>query len=110
MANGRGGRRPGAGRKRKADELELMNLLNTAWPLAERRAAIERLVEISKSGINSIDAIKLLFAYAYGRPVERKEITGADGGALEVTFIDYRAGLAGLEAGSDEDSNTPGED
>lgn len=87
MANGRGGRRPGAGRKRKADELELMNLLNTAWPLSERRAAIERLVEMSKNSFNKLDAIKLLLSYAYGKPVDRQEISGPDGGPLPMEVI-----------------------
>ncbi len=89
MANGRGGRRPGAGRKRKADELELTNLLNVAWPLTERRAAIERLVELSENGINKLDAIKLLLAYAYGKPVDRQEISGPGGDAVPIEMFDF---------------------
>ena len=77
MANGHGGARPGAGRKPKAQDLELHALLNDAWPLEKRRAVIESLVEtaegISKS---SVSAAQLLLAYAYGRPIERQEHTG----------------------------------
>lgn len=45
-----------------------------------------------------------------GKPIERQEIGGVDGGLIEVAFVNYRTGLAGLEAGSDEDSDAPGED
>jgi hypothetical protein len=97
-----------AGRKPSAARLELEALLNKTWPANRREKALINLATMADNG--DIEAVKLLMAYTYGRPVERKEITGADGGALEVTFIDYRAGLAGLEAGSDEDSDAPGED
>jgi hypothetical protein len=51
------------------------------------------------------DALKYLADRIMGKPTERKEITGAEGGTLEVAFVDYRTGLAGLEAGSEEDSD-----
>ncbi len=45
-----------------------------------------------------------------GKPIERQEIGGVDGGLIEVSFVNYRTGLAGLETGSDEHSGAPGED
>jgi hypothetical protein len=45
-----------------------------------------------------------------GKPIERQEIGGADGGVIEVAFVNYRDGLAGPEIGPGEDSDPPGED
>lgn len=45
-----------------------------------------------------------------GKPIERQEIGGIEGGLIEVSFVNYRAGLTGLTAGSGEDSDPPGED
>src|SRR6476660_530382 len=80
MADGRknnGGARPGAGRKRKADELELQSLLIQAWPPEARQAALDRLAQKADSDRgDSLDALKLLLAYAYGKPIERQEHSG----------------------------------
>lgn len=45
-----------------------------------------------------------------GKPIERQEIGGVDGGLIEVSFVNYRAGLAGTETGPDEDSDALSED
>lgn len=45
-----------------------------------------------------------------GKPIERQEIGGVDGGIIEVSFVNYRAGLAGTETGSEDDSDPSGED
>lgn len=45
-----------------------------------------------------------------GKPIERQEIGGVDGGLIEVAFVNYRTGLPGIAAGSDEDSDAPSED
>jgi len=84
MANGHGGARPGAGRKPKAQDLELHALLNDAWPLEKRRAAIENLAETAQGfSKSSVAAAQLLLSYAYGRPIDRKEISGPDGEPLK---------------------------
>jgi hypothetical protein len=84
MANGHGGARPGAGRKRKVEELELHGLLSEAWPMDRRRAAIANLADLAESDSRSaVEAGKVLMAYAYGKPIERKEISGPDGEPLK---------------------------
>lgn len=45
-----------------------------------------------------------------GKPIERQEIGGVDGGLIEVAFVNYRTGIAGLAVGSNEDSDAPSED
>lgn len=44
-----------------------------------------------------------------GKPIERQEIGGVDGGLIEVAFVNYRAGIPGTATGSDEDSDPSGE-
>lgn len=84
MANGHGGARPGSGRKRKADELELNGLLSEAWPSEKRRKAFERLATVADSDRGDfLDAIKLLLAYTYGKPIDRQEISGPGGEPLQ---------------------------
>ena len=56
------------------------------------------------------DAGQYLMNRILGKPIERQEIGGVDGGLIEVSFVDYRAGLASLATGSDEDSDASGED
>ena len=45
-----------------------------------------------------------------GKPIERQEIGGVDGGLIEVAFVNYRAGLPAIENGSGEDSDASSED
>ncbi len=93
MSDGRknnGGARPGAGRKRKADELELQSLLIEAWPLEQRRLTLERLATKARGDTkDSIEAAKLLLAYAYGKPIDRQEVSGPDGGAVPIQIIEF---------------------
>lgn len=63
---GGGGARPGAGRKSTRDEQELKALLDSAWPLDDRIAAVKRTSEIATAG--DVISFKTLMAYAYGTP------------------------------------------
>ena len=45
-----------------------------------------------------------------GKPIERQEIGGVDGGLIEVTFVNYRSGIAEAAPGSTDDSSASGED
>lgn len=87
MSDGRaknGGARSGAGRKRREQELELHGLLLESWPTSDRRATIERLAEIAKGETKgAVEAAKLLLAYAYGKPIDRQEISGPGGEPLQ---------------------------
>lgn len=78
MANGHGGRRPGAGRKPKAHDIELHGILSDVWPAEKRHAALQRVADVADSDRgDALDAIKLLLAYAYGKPIDRQEHSGA---------------------------------
>lgn len=69
--SGNPGGKPGAARQ------ELNDLLDVTFPLAKRRKVLRKLVEDAELGNH--EARVLLLAYTFGKPVERKEITGADG-------------------------------
>lgn len=72
MPDGRrnnGGARPGAGRKSKAAEAELRRLLKRCWPKEQREAAFKKLAE--RAALGSMEAIKFLSSYAFGKPVQR---------------------------------------
>lgn len=90
------------GGKPKPARQELDGLLTRGWPIKRRMAAIERLDKMvdSEDDTTALDAIKLLLAYAYGRPTERKEISGPDSGPIPFNYVDTIADLAG---GSDGD-------
>lgn len=83
-----GGKRPNSGRKSKAEEMGLAALLDQCWTLTDRRKCIERLAQQASAG--EMEATKLLMAYTYGKPVERKQVTGEDGNALriQVEYVD----------------------
>lgn len=72
-----GGARPNAGRPRRAQELELHGLMAEAWPIEKRRAAIENMAEIAQGeSKTAVSAFQILAAYAYGKPLERREHSG----------------------------------
>lgn len=63
-----------------------MAILKKGWPKTDRLATIQRLASDAKNGDK--DAIKILMSYAYGKPVERKEIANPEGESLRVR-IEY---------------------
>ena len=71
----RGGVRPGAGRKKKHEEQELVEKLKPYDSLA-----FDALTAAMQTGESW--AVKLFFEYRFGKPVQRTEITGADGSNL----------------------------
>jgi hypothetical protein len=63
---------------------ELNDLLDVTFPPAKRRKVLKRLVEDAEQGNH--EARVLLLAYTFGKPVERKEVSGPDGIPLK-TYI-----------------------
>jgi hypothetical protein len=63
-----GGKRDGAGRKPKADELKLIETINEAIPEAEFKEIWQSVAREAKKG--SAPHQKLLFEYYYGKPKE----------------------------------------
>jgi hypothetical protein len=73
--SGNPGGKPGPARQ------ELNTLLDRVFTPTRRKKVLIKLIEDAEEGNH--DARVLLLAYTYGRPVERKEVTGADGEPLK---------------------------
>lgn len=73
--NGHGGARPGAGRKRKADEQALAELMAEAWPREQRIAVLRALATAAVAG--DVKAAQLLMEHAYGKPRQAVELDQA---------------------------------
>lgn len=73
--SGNPGGRPSTRRK------ELNELLEQVFTNPKRKAVLEKLIADAESGNH--EARTLLLAYTYGKPVERKEISGPDGEPLK---------------------------
>ena len=65
--NRRGGKRVGAGRKTKVNELALVEQLTVYDKLAQ-----DKLVELMNEG--NMKALQLFYAYRYGKPRETKDV------------------------------------
>lgn len=63
-----GGKREGAGRKPKADELKLIQTIGNAVKDSDFEAIWKKIAAEAKNG--SASHIKLLFEYYYGKPKE----------------------------------------
>ena len=60
-------------------------MLDAAWTQADREAVIVSLCKQAKKG--NVQAAALLLAYAYGKPTEKHEHAGADGGPLVLKIV-----------------------
>lgn len=85
-----GGKQPGAGRKSRAVEFGLAELMNEAWPVEKRKEAIEHIASLiltARSDKTKVEAFNSLMAYCYGKPKETKEISGVEGNAIEIRDV-----------------------
>ena len=74
------GKKGRSGRKSKAEELGLSQLFDTCWPLKDREETVKKLAAMAKRG--NMQAIQILFAYAYGKPTEHHEHSGMGGSEI----------------------------
>jgi hypothetical protein len=79
-----GGARPNSGRKSKAALLGLVALLDKCWTVEDREACVLKLASLARTG--DMEATKLLFNYAFGKPKETKEHAGQVG--ITVRYVD----------------------
>lgn len=84
-----GGKKGRSGRKSKATEMGLQSLLNECFTENDRRDLLCKLVDMAKGA--DLDAIKLLLAYTYGKPVEQKDST-IDGKIEVIIRREHRTG------------------
>ena len=109
---GRGGYRPGAGRKSKAEEMGLAKLLDQCFVDEDRRKCIKALLEISRSRKASysdrLKAIEMLLSYTYGRPRQAVELSGTvkHRTVEEMTDEELEAIAGGSGAADEEEGET----
>ncbi len=89
MADGRinnGGARRGSGRKTKAVEAGLAQLLDECVPIEERRDLILGLLQDAKHSNTRVRlaARDTLLAYLFGKPIQRNE----NDGSIDLRIID----------------------
>lgn len=63
------------GRPKHFDEVELKGVIDSAWKLRDRKAAIKKLVDLWMTESN-LKALELLLSYAYGKPRQMIEHSG----------------------------------
>jgi hypothetical protein len=70
-----------------AARAELADLLDKHYTPAKRAATLRRMIAITEADddARALEAIKLLWAYTFGKPIERRELSGPDGGPVHVT-------------------------
>lgn len=87
--SGKAGR---SGRKSKAEELGLRELLDKCVTPKQREELFKELHALATSKTRDrvkIESMKLMLAYLYGTPRQSVELTGENGGPLEVLVKGY---------------------
>jgi hypothetical protein len=123
---GKGGARPGAGRKPKAEKFKqpiakaekriadrLPSLIDKMLDLADG-VMVE---EVDLSGEKTVyqrppDRVALIYLIdrIMGKPTERRELSGPERGPIPVETFDYGTAIAAIADRSDEDSEASSED
>ena len=86
-----------------APRQQLVELLNETFSIASRKKVLKKLIDDAEAGNH--DARTLLLAYTYGKPTEYKELSGPDGGPIQLTPVDYREGLGALRPDDADDAD-----
>lgn len=84
---GVGGKKGRSGRKSRAEELGLKELLEDAFSSKDRKLVVENLCSIAKGddAKAAVSAATLLFGYTFGKPTEKHELSGKNGGPIETS-------------------------
>jgi D-serine dehydratase len=86
---GVGGKKGRSGRKSKFVELGLQSLLEGGFTIEDRQAVLQNLTRIAKGedAKAAVSAATLLFGYTFGKPTERHEHAGKDGGPITLHIV-----------------------
>lgn len=85
----KGGKRAGAGRKPKREEDRQVAVISRGLPTEKQEALIQRMYDIAM-GDNlkaAVSAATTLLAYALGRPTEKHEHGGKNGGPITIKIV-----------------------
>jgi hypothetical protein len=86
---GTGGKREGAGRKSKAEELGLNALIDSVWSETAQKKVFKKLAEdcLSDDFYVRSESRKLLLAYKFGKPAQTLDIGNKPGETFKQKFI-----------------------
>lgn len=76
------GHKSTGGRKSRIDEEEAKQLFDKAFPRKRKLAILEKVATLAERG--DMVAIKLCLEYLFGKPIDKVEHTGEDGGPIEI--------------------------
>lgn len=95
------------GRPSKAVEENVTALLDSVVTPEDWAELTAVLVKLGKKG--NLAAITALFDRRYGKPTERQELTGKDGGAqvVEIVYVNSPYPISGLPSGASGDTPEP---
>jgi hypothetical protein len=85
-----GGKKGRSGPPSKAKILGLKELLDEAWPYERRYAFFETLVAMGEQ--RNMEAIKLLMAYAFGKPSETVNLQSVEAITVSVKYVNAPKG------------------
>lgn len=97
-----------SGRKSKAEEAGVAELIDSAVTAEDWRVIFRKLRDKAKRG--DILATRLLAEYRFGKPHQSVELTGRGGGPVEHTVFSYESAVTPIAPGPTDDSETPGKD
>ena len=86
MANGHGGKRAGAGRKHGARNSRSEGVETFARRIVEDPEVQAMILLQAKNGVLPAPLMSMLFAYSYGKPVERVELSGDEDKPVQVVI------------------------
>lgn len=92
----RGGARPGSGRKSKADEIKLIEMMDSIFAPED---AWQKLYELAQT---DIVALKLWMEYRYGKPKQQVDVT-TQGESINAPEINITVASASVPFASSED-------
>lgn len=84
-----GGKKGRSGRKTKAEEMGLVVLLDECWTVEARKRTLQKLAEDCEAEDFQVrnESRKLLMSYTFGKPTEKHEHGGEDGGPVILKVV-----------------------
>lgn len=105
---GKGGKTPGAGRKSKAQEAGLAEIIDKAISVLDWQAIFAKAADKAKKG--DMNAARFAAEYRFGKPLTKVELSGNEDSPILVKAFDYSSAIAPIAPRPGEDSQPPSED
>jgi hypothetical protein len=84
MAHGNGGKRPGAGRPKGSRGKRAVEVEAAARGIVEDPEVQAMMLKQAKEGLLPAPIMQMLYAYSYGKPIERVQLSGDEDQPLRV--------------------------